>query len=87
MQCKFKLNLEPKGSFQMTHLGYESPYNTGVTIDFQDLYKVEKAFILWSNEFTKDCNKITRGTEYKWHNRNIGKINAVAQRTGDRLGC
>merc|ERR1712136_341532 len=49
-----------------------------------DINRVEKAFILWSKEFSMDCNKIAKGKEYNWHNRNVNKINNVARRTRNR---
>ena len=61
--------------------------DSGKNYFFKDINRVEKAFILWSKEFSMDCNKIAKGTEHRWHNRNVGKINGVADRTRNRLGC
>ena len=62
-------------------------FQTEEIIFFQDINRVEKAFILWSKEFSMDCNKVVRGQEYNWHNRNVVAINRVAGRTRNRLGC
>ena len=48
---------------------------------------LEDAFRIFSNTFTKDCNKAHKGKELKWHRRNEGKMNSVWQRTNDRIGC
>ena len=61
--------------------------DSGKNYFFKDINRVEKAFILWSKEFSMDCNKIAKGTEYKWYNRNVDQITAVADRTRNRLGC
>ena len=45
------------------------------------------AFINFSAKFGKDCNKVHKGRENKWHERNSAKIDAVYDRTQNRLGC
>ena len=78
-----------RGKFLIDPLVQPSKINkdSGKNYFFKDINRVEKAFILWSKEFSMDCNKIAKGTEYKWHNRNVNAINRVADRTRNRLGC
>ena len=48
---------------------------------------LEDAFGIFSNTFTKDCNKAHRGNDLKWHRRNEGKMNRVWNKTNNRLRC
>jgi len=52
-----------------------------------DIDDVKTAFGNWSETFTRDCNKVARGMEMRYHNRKRRHIQAVAGATTYRLGC
>ena len=48
---------------------------------------VTAAFEDWGSEFTIDCTKEDRGTHDKWFNRKKERLQRVADRTRQRVGC
>ena len=65
-------------------------YGPGYFFDnklLQDIDRVAAAFVNWSYVFTSDCNKVHKGKELQWHERNEKKINQVLRRTNNRIGC
>ena len=54
---------------------------------FQDINQVEAAFSAWGRQFTSDCNKVKKGTEMKWFDRNVKKLQHLAAITRSRVKC
>ena len=54
---------------------------------FQFIESITKSLKAWGNEFTMDCNKVNRGTDDKWFQRQEIKLQKLYDRSKSTLDC
>ena len=54
---------------------------------FKAINQIVKAYDDWGRQFTYDCEKVSRGKQTKWFDRQIEKVKRVADRSRLRFEC